>query len=207
MAAEPFWASRPSVLFERDRWFHVVPTASMPLGEKLNCILRATAVVAVLASAMWRDARPMVIVPLVAALEAYAHGDMVARTDEVERFLDDAGLDLQHNRLCAKPTPQNPFMNVMPTDFARPNRPAACALKGGVAERAEALFRRDLPSDAGDVYDRVTSSRQFYTMPVTTIPNDQAAFANFLYGDGGDGARAPCRAGNGDRCYRPRQHA
>ena len=198
--SEPFWFARPAVLFDSDRWYHVVPTPEMPLAQKLNCILRATAIVAVLVSALWRDARPMAIVPIVAALEAYAFADMSARSAEVERFLDESGLDLQSRRLCAKPTPQNPFMNVMATDFERPNRPSACRLDGATAATAESLFQRDMPGDATDVYSRISSSRQFYTMPSTTIPNDQAAFANFLYGDSRDG----CKSGNGNQCYRNR---
>jgi hypothetical protein len=32
-----------------------------------------------------------------------------------------------------------------------------------------------------DLFNRNTSQRQFYTTPVTTIPNDQTGFARWLY--------------------------
>lgn len=43
-------------------------------------------------------------------------------------------------------------------------------------------FYQDLFRDTSDIYGKVHSQRQFYTMPVTTIPNDQEKFANWLYG-------------------------
>ena len=42
----------------------------------------------------------------------------------------------------------------------------------------ERLFK-----DLGDNYDFDLGMRNFYTMPNTTIPNDQAGFARFCYGD------------------------
>ena len=41
------------------------------------------------------------------------------------------------------------------------------------------------------------SSRQFYTNPSTTIPNDQEAFAKWLYYN----PEKTCKEGNGLECY------
>ena len=49
--------------------------------------------------------------------------------------------------------------------------------------------------DESDIFDNLHSQRTFYTMPVTTIPNKQKKFAEFLY-------KMPptCKEGNGGGC-------
>ena len=34
--------------------------------------------------------------------------------------------------------------------------------------------------DPNDIYNRISSERQFYTTPNTTVPNDQTGFAKWL---------------------------
>ena len=43
-------------------------------------------------------------------------------------------------------------------------------------------FNYNLYRDVSDIFGRNNSQRQFYTMPVTTIPNNQKKFANWLHG-------------------------
>jgi hypothetical protein len=47
-----------------------------------------------------------------------------------------------------------------------------------------------------DIYNTQTSSRQFYTIPSSKIPNDQTLFANWLYNRG-----PTCKENNGIVCY------
>ena len=47
------------------------------------------------------------------------------------------------------------------------------------------------------LFNNKSSQRQFYTLPSTTIPNDQGGFANWLYNRG-----PSCKQGNGDQCWR-----
>lgn len=64
---------------------------------------------------------------------------------------------------CTKPTNDNPYMNFTIGDqIINPNRPPAC-----------------------DINLIKNNDRNFYTMPSTTLVNDQEGFANFLYGDFG----------------------
>lgn len=76
---------------------------------------------------------------------------------------------------------ENPLGNVLLTDYsAYPNRPATYA----DADLIETQMQKIFPSNT-----RV-AERQFYTMPNTTIPNDQDAFLNFVYG----GRRDNCKS-------------
>ena len=38
--------------------------------------------------------------------------------------------------------------------------------------------------DVGDLYGKSNDQRQYYTMPSTTIPNNQTSFAKWCYGVG-----------------------
>jgi hypothetical protein len=101
--------------------------------------------------------------------------------------------------VCKKPTRHNPFMNVAIPEISEfPNRPPACnPLEEGVKENVEDHFDHNLYRDVDDIYGKKTMSRQFYTMPSTTIPNDMTAFAHWLYDTG-----PTCKEGNGLACSR-----
>lgn len=72
---------------------------------------------------------------------------------------------------CTEPTEFNPFMNFTLGDqIINPNKPPACPID---LVNKHKLF----------AYSK--NFRSFYTMPSTTIVNDQEGFAKFLYGDFG----------------------
>ena len=81
-----------------------------------------------------------------------------------------------------KPTIDNPFMNIPVTDFGKENIASASnAYDEDIAEDIEKYFNTDLYRDITDLYDTKNSQRIWYTTPVTSIPNDQGGFANWLY--------------------------
>lgn len=88
--------------------------------------------------------------------------------------------DDEHSSACIAPTPTNPFMNRAIGDTSFPNVPACEANH----ENADAMWRLGLFQNVDDVYDRHLTSRQFYTVPDSRLPNDQTHFAHMLYGDG-----------------------
>ena len=103
------------------------------------------------------------------------------------------------------PKQNNPMMNVLvPEVVYNPTRNEAAPAFNAEVERkinnntkdyvVETTFadestkqkeyiKRKLFSDLGDSYMFDHSMRNFYTNPSTTIPNDQAGFANFCFGD------------------------
>lgn len=82
-----------------------------------------------------------------------------------------------------KPTAENPFMNIVMSDY----------LDGGnIAEpinvdsdimqsEMQNLYNSSIYRNMDDVFERENSQRIFYSMPIRTIPNDQSEFANWLY--------------------------
>jgi hypothetical protein len=80
------------------------------------------------------------------------------------------------------PTVNNPFMNInLITDDK--TRPAATPTWNDdkLKDTVEDKFNYNLYRDVGDLYGKSNSQREYYTMPATTIPNEQTKFAKWLY--------------------------
>jgi hypothetical protein len=81
------------------------------------------------------------------------------------------------------PTPANPFMNVLISEISdNPYRDPAAYVEGAETKATlDDYFSTLFANNPGDVFNHTQSQRQFVTMPVTTIPNEQGAFADWLY--------------------------
>jgi hypothetical protein len=97
-------------------------------------------------------------------------------------------------RRCVRPSDENPFMN--PLVFDARLRDSACdAIKPENQLSIEKEYNRHCIKDISDIWNHNSGRRQFYTVASTTYPNDQGAFANWLY------KRGPsCKEGNGAQC-------
>lgn len=100
------------------------------------------------------------------------------------------------------PTSRNPFMNLLIDEYKyNPTRPAAAPVDDPtVKQTMDDYFRIQWYSDPTDVFGKNQGQRQFITQPSTTVPNDQGAFANWLYKIPGktckEGGRDACLAGS-----------
>jgi hypothetical protein len=92
---------------------------------------------------------------------------------------------------CQMPTVDNPMANVLMSDYdGRPDRPSACMYET-VRDEVNDMLSGRIPygpqksrSPMPDA-QRNAFSRQFVSGPVTSIPGDQTAFAEWLYGEKG----------------------
>lgn len=95
---------------------------------------------------------------------------------------DLAEIDNYKRSSCRIPTSDNPFMNPLLTDFNNENDPSPCnADDEDVQNKMADMFNQDLYRDLNDLFDVKNAQRQFYTIPGGSIPNDQQAFAEWLY--------------------------
>ena len=94
---------------------------------------------------------------------------------------------------------KNPFHNVMVDEYAyAPTRSAAPDITTTQNKIAlDAMFRTQWYNDPTDVFGKTQSQRLFITAPVTTIPNDQASYQDWLYKIPGK----TCKEGNPMACY------
>jgi len=99
------------------------------------------------------------------------------------------------------PTARNLFMNVLLDEIKyNPDRPSAAPVDDPTVKQTfDDYFRIQWFSDPTDVFGKNQSQRQFVTQPSTTVPNDQGAFADWLYRIPGktckEGGREACLAG------------
>ena len=92
------------------------------------------------------------------------------------------------NNNCTKPTKNNPYMNfTLGDNINNPQKNKACKLDDNIRKEQLNLFRKNINGDSTinkfDLYGN--NDRNFYTMPSTTIVNDQIGFAKYLFGDFG----------------------
>ena len=94
----------------------------------------------------------------------------------------------RQSRPCNRePTPNNPFMNVLVSDYMKDQKKhyndlGACDIESSsTKEKIEENFNDNLFRDIGDVFSKNASDRQYYTTPNTQIPNNQTEFAHWLY--------------------------
>jgi len=85
---------------------------------------------------------------------------------------------------CKKPTADNPYMNIVFSDYLdAANVPEPCN-SDQTKDDAQYLYNSTVYRNIEDVYERQNSQRLFYTLPITTIPNKQGEFADWLYKTG-----------------------
>lgn len=196
---ERIWYKDPRGFMRDDRIASFVPSPAFTPVEQLNAVMRFAIYYALFAF-VFKRSYTVFYVPLVTAAVTFmlhAADTSGARSARERMNALDVERDPVSRKLCTRPTRDNPFMNVLVSDYSRfPERPSACDIsRADVSDRAERNFSHNLYRDSDDVFDRRTSSRPFYTTASTTIPNDQDGFARWLYGTG-----PTCKEGMGDAC-------
>jgi hypothetical protein len=84
---------------------------------------------------------------------------------------------------CRRPTKNNPFMNVLWSDFLNDaNRPSACNVDDeDINKELVDGFNENLFRSVNDVFENENSQRTYYSMPSTSIPNDRESYMDWLY--------------------------
>lgn len=194
------WYKNPGAFLTDANITHFIPTKDDPLPEQLNAVMRFAIYFTIVVMILRRDINLLFVVFVVGAATYVINESNVHDESKKKSTMEHLDVTQEKNgEVCMKPTPDNPFMNVTPNQYRDfPNRPPACKMTNEqVRRKAEEYHNHNLYMDVGDVYGRVNASRQFYTMPSTTIPNDQTAFAEWLYKTG-----PTCKEGNGFQCLR-----
>ena len=228
----PFWTTNPNVLLDSRTMLEFYPVDSMSFTQKLNALTRA--VLVILFISLFITQHPVRILFIGILCLTSIWGMYEYYRPRWEEGLanpdpdDAAGLDvlpasgaegatLGGLPVYQQPTPENPFSNVLVSDYDNnPHKlPAPPASNPTVQELitqnvvrtvqqanptqpdiSEKLFR--------DLNEQLTfeqSMRPFVSNPATTIPNDQGAFAQFCYGD-----MISCKEGNMFACGRNTNH-
>jgi hypothetical protein len=179
-----FWYNDHTVLFDKNALIEFYPSIDFTLNRKLNAIFRACIYTSVLLSVYSNNPKWVSILVIGAIITLLIYNHQVKNTTE----------KLQNTTFnkgeCTAPTVENPWMNYTMGDLLNvdenltiKDRPVACSVidNPSVKQLSEDAYHNDLYRDVDDVYGRTTSTRQFYTTPVTDIISAQDNFANWLY--------------------------
>jgi hypothetical protein len=210
----PFWSENPNILFQQKYIFEFFPVDFMTYEQKLNAVSRTVIILTIVGFLLSKNVSTLVvgIITLAAIFILYYY-----HTKEIEKFESKKSIQdikegfenpaqnfLNINNLptdpniFAKSSPNNPFSNVMMTDYdfnplKKPAPPSFNTdINNEIMNNTKQLvndINSDQPNisdklykDLGDQLEFEQSMRQFNSNPATTIPNDQQSFAEFCYG-------------------------
>lgn len=186
---DELWYNNIEVLFKLNRIDEFFPTTDMSIEEKLNSIVRLSIYISLILTSYSLNSKYLYIAIIVMILTTIIY---IHRSEDLNENFQETEY--------VRPTKNNPFMNILPDDYiTRPNRESLNKANMYVNDKLnkyiDTKYSYNLYRDADDLFDNNTTQRQFYTMPVTTIPNQQTKFAKWLY------ATPPtCKEGNGNQC-------
>jgi hypothetical protein len=217
-----FWLNNPMVLFDKYNIHELWPTEHMDIEKKLNAISRLIIILTILGFLVTRSIKFIItgVITLGIIVALYHIQTSKKKKTKITKDIAKTIKEGFTNGVLYKikkddytnPTKNNPAMNVLLTDIKyNPTRkPAAPAFNPEVEKEMntktrdmvleknkENLLDSRLFRDLGDNFDFDQSMRSFYATANTSIPNDQTAFADFLYGD-----MISCKEGNAFACSR-----
>ncbi|XWV25195.1 hypothetical protein QJ856_gp0577 [Tupanvirus deep ocean] len=186
-----FWLDDPTILFRNGNYYRIFPTTEMTKIQMLNSLtlfFLYLTILYLLFCSNW-DYIYIPIIAIIIIIFLYFIQKHDSNESATEHFSEtnfyDTNKKIKKNtekKSCRKPTMNNPFMNITMADLMDdPERDSACIEPKDINKEMISNYNDKIFNDVNDVYDRGHAQRQFYTMPVTTIPNDQTAFAKWLY--------------------------
>ena len=188
---DEFWLENYKVLFEVNNLDKFFPTKSMTLIEKLNAIFRLAIYLSVALYLTTSNYHYFFIGIIVGAFTVYIYKTQRDNMDLYFNLNEESFQNIinkkfiEDNKKTIEPTVENPFMNInLITDDKTKEKAPPSWNNDELQKTIEDKFGYNLYRDVGDLYGKSNSQREFYTMPATTIPNNQTAFAKWLYNTG-----------------------
>lgn len=173
-------------LTDFERYTYFLPDKTYTLVENLNACLRFSIYFSIVMAVIKKDIRTLLF-PIVVSIITFVIFTYEVKESqnkkELFKYLNLEEDKHRKNKVCYKPSKDNPFMNISFMDRKSfQNRPPACnILKKSVKQEVATLFNDGLFRDVDDIFSKKASDRQFYTTPITTIPNDQSKFAEWCF--------------------------
>lgn len=199
---ESLWFFDPVNFMTADNFYKIIPMPDQSVEAQLNALMRFAIYYSAVLMVVKQSIQPVffsVFVGLMSLGITY-YTKMIRVSEAMTLDAQNLVRDPRKRDVCVKPTRSNPFMNVSYNDYKEnADRPRACDITQKPTQRkVEALYEDTLVFDSDDIFKRNSTSRQFYTNPSTTIPNDQESFAKWLYGV----PERTCKEGKCEVAYR-----
>lgn len=167
----------PSDIFKSDQLLNFWPSASQSAKDRTSATARFVIYASVIVYLINRDTRVLALGGLVLAILYYMWTANLIKDGGLRPAFGDGRTPNIMRAPVTMPTLDNTMGNVLMTDYVdQPDRPSA-AWYPSVRQEVQQEWAKIHPFER-----RRDAERNFYTMPNTTIPNDQAAFAQAAYG-------------------------
>lgn len=194
---EKIWYQDLPNFFTLQNYYVILPLQSLTIEERLNAIARFFIYFGVIMALLRSNGNHLfwgIVALLVTAIVYKFH---VKTTQRIDKYLQIKDVDVVDNAVCKRTTVENPFMNPTVDEYGtRTNYEGACPITNNkIYNKMSDNFSERMFQDSSDIYGKMASQRQFYTVPNTSIPNDQEGFAKWLYS-----TPPTCKEGNGFAC-------
>jgi len=197
---EQIWFKDIAHFMTKDNFAHFFPSKDMTFPEQLNSLLRFTVYFSVINYVLRHDGNVFIVPVFMAVFVYFLYSiDTQNRMNERSYFKQrNLRMDPRTKEVCQEPTKNNPFMNILMSDYAlNPQRKQACNVtKSNIKKKTQEFFDTNLYRSVSDIFNKEASDRQWVTNPNTEIPNRQMEFAKWCY----DLPRT-CKEGSGNVCY------
>lgn len=190
------WYEDIGDFFNIDRLSEIDISTDKSFIQRLNNLFRVSIYVGLI-MILITNSDAWILLPLVTSALVYILYENHINRHNKEGYRSSSSdyITSSEGKRCLRPTKNNPFMNITIDDYYnRPDRPQACPVeevKDEIDKYMDSMYH-----ELDDVYNRRSADRHFYTMPSTTIPGDQNAFATWLYRIDGE----TCKEGGEFKC-------
>lgn len=167
----------PAEIFQTNKLLQFWPTADQSARERFQATVRFVIYATCIVYLIKRDPRVFALGALVCSIAYYMYVSNMMSDGKLRPTQGDARTPNGLRGAVTLPTRQNPMMNPLLTDIVdNPDRPSAAwypSVRAEIAKQWSQIHPFERQRDA---------ERNFYTVPGSTIPNDQTAFAYGAYG-------------------------
>lgn len=177
----------------------IAPNYYMKFEDKLNAIIRFILFIGIVSALIFNDARFIIFIMVAMIVSIIVYYYYMNVVNIKESFLNENNLKVIDNKICVKPTQNNPFMNpsIVDIKYTGDDMYGACPVKDEkISDLINKEFYKGVFRDVEDLYNKNGLDRQFYSMPSTTIPNEANKLGDWLYNNG-----KTCKEDNGVQCY------
>ena len=173
------WIEDVEILFREDKLREFIPIDTMTDYEKVNAITRFSIYFSIILYILKDDIKYFYI-PLLTCIVIYFLYSVNTTNKRVEE-IDDSYVEIKPKKVNYKlPSKNNPFMNLNITDYGT-SKMSKPALKGNKVNKIVSSYFDKMYKNTDDLHDKETFLRQYYTMPVTTVPDNRLKFAKWCY--------------------------
>lgn len=209
-----FWLNDPTILMNKKHISNIWPQKLNTLYENLNAMTRLVILLTITCYIVTHSKSCFLLGGLCTLVII---GIYYYKKDNVKESFVKHIKDEIINKNHTTPDEKNPMMNILTNEVSEnPTRKDALmsykpmvekdinektkdfitkSFSNDIKERNE--VKDKLFNDLGDSMTFDKSMRNFYTTPITTVPNEQKSFAKFLYGD-----MISCKEGHETACAR-----